>query len=243
MRVNLNELFIRDAFAQAFADAAPGGRILDLGCGVKPYASFYEPHFTHCVAADYAPRRPDISLCVDAQSLPFADASFDAVLFSEVVEHVPRPADAIMEIGRVLRPGGMLVLSWPMHYSLHEIPWDYSRLTEFGMDSLCRAAGLEIVWLRRRGDAFAVSFEIVSHLMRGLAESMRRLPGIGRLLRPVAALTDLLLAVATRLLYGLERDARRLKPSRPGAALTGVAGHLCLWTLGYCAIARKAHRP
>jgi SAM-dependent methyltransferase len=54
-------------------------------------------------------------LHVDAQRTHFPDASFDVVLSSDVLEHVPRPADAHREIHRVLRPGGRHVFTVPFY--------------------------------------------------------------------------------------------------------------------------------
>lgn len=47
--------------------------------------------------------------------LPFADASFDRIVASEVLEHVVRPEAAIAEISRVLAPGEIAVVTVPMH--------------------------------------------------------------------------------------------------------------------------------
>lgn len=49
----------------------------------------------------------------DAEKLPFADDSFDSVLCTEVIEHLPRPQIAIDEMFRVLKPGGLAVISTP----------------------------------------------------------------------------------------------------------------------------------
>ena len=49
----------------------------------------------------------------DAQRLPFEDGSFDAVLIWEVLEHLPSDLDALEEVARVLRPGGMFAVSVP----------------------------------------------------------------------------------------------------------------------------------
>jgi 2-polyprenyl-3-methyl-5-hydroxy-6-metoxy-1,4-benzoquinol methylase len=51
-------------------------------------------------------------------ALPFPDASFDAVLAFEVVEHVDDDTGLIDEVARVSRPGGMLIMSTPVHASM-----------------------------------------------------------------------------------------------------------------------------
>ena len=49
------------------------------------------------------------------QHLPFADATFDWVLISEVLEHIPQPVPVVREAARVLRPGGRALLTVPRH--------------------------------------------------------------------------------------------------------------------------------
>jgi SAM-dependent methyltransferase len=71
----------------------------------------------------------------------FADASFDAVFLLEVLEHVATPDLAISEIYRVLAPGGVLVLSTPFLFEIHEAPHDYFRFTEHGLRLLLRGFG------------------------------------------------------------------------------------------------------
>ena len=59
-------------------------------------------------------------VCGDAMLLPFRDASFDTVVAGEIIEHVGRPEDLIREAGRVLTPGGRLVVTTPNPFCL---PW------------------------------------------------------------------------------------------------------------------------
>lgn len=76
----------------------------------------------------------------DVQRLPFPDDSFDTVLCTEVLEHVPDPWGAVREIRRVLRPGGQALLTspfmWPWHGSKRYA--DYWRFTADGWRALCR---------------------------------------------------------------------------------------------------------
>ena len=77
----------------------------------------------------------------------------DGVVCLEVIEHVPDPARAIIEIARVLKPGGKAWVSMPFLYPLHNEPFDFQRYTEFGLRRDMARASLEVVSLDRTGHA------------------------------------------------------------------------------------------
>jgi SAM-dependent methyltransferase len=100
-----------------------GGRFLDLGCGTGATGAWLSTH-GRLVAADFEPlaltlhreRHPDSEVVAcDARTLPFADASFDAVLCVTMLCHrsIESPAAVVAEMTRVLRPGGLLCLWEP----------------------------------------------------------------------------------------------------------------------------------
>lgn len=96
-----------------------GARILDVGAawgfGTAPLSREYELHALD-IKPEYVKRSsPDLAgrLIASATALPYRDGSFNAVLCLEVLEHIPNPAPAVAEIARVLRPGGLLVVSVP----------------------------------------------------------------------------------------------------------------------------------
>jgi SAM-dependent methyltransferase len=127
-----------------------GDRVIDVGCGVQPYRALVE-RFRSYVGFD-SPSRPDSAANADvfgdATALPFADASADLMLCTEVMEHVPDPAAMIAEIRRVLCPGGHLVLTVPFMWQLHDEPYDYWRFTEFGLREMLERGGFQVETLR-----------------------------------------------------------------------------------------------
>jgi SAM-dependent methyltransferase len=68
----------------------------------------------------------------DGTRLPFRDASMDAIVCLEVIEHVRDPEQLLAEIHRVLKPGGRALMSMPFLYPVHDAPHDYQRLTRYG---------------------------------------------------------------------------------------------------------------
>ncbi len=131
------------------AAGLPGWLVLDVGCGKKPYAD----HFAGCryigLNSSAADASPDV--LGDAQRLPFRDGVADMVFSTQVAEHLPEPHLMFVEAYRVLRPGGVLILTAPFHWPLHEEPLDYFRFTRYGLERLVRAAGFGKVQLVEDG--------------------------------------------------------------------------------------------
>jgi SAM-dependent methyltransferase len=141
------------------------GRLLDVGCGEKPYEHLFRPYVTEylgieheetfaATAAAARERRPD--LVYEGRHLPFEDRSFDTVLSVQVLEHTPHPGALIAEMARVLKDDGLLVLSAPFQFRLHEEPHDYFRYSPHGLRVLCAEAGLEIVEVLAQGSLWSV---------------------------------------------------------------------------------------
>jgi len=98
-----------------------GQRVLDVGCGSGFYTTQFRDLGNRMAATDitlegvHAVVQMGIPVTLSdvEKGLPFADGSFDMVTFIEVVEHLLRPDQALREIHRVLRPGGLLLLTTP----------------------------------------------------------------------------------------------------------------------------------
>jgi SAM-dependent methyltransferase len=126
------------------------GRLLDIGCGEKPYRALFAPFVTEHVGLDRTDTqhfRGAIDLYGYADAIPVAAMSFDTVLCTTVLEHVEEPARALAEIHRVLRPAGTLILTAPLFWHVHEAPRDFYRYTAHGLRYLCEKAGFTIIEL------------------------------------------------------------------------------------------------
>lgn len=140
------------------------GRLLDLGCGEVPLLLAYEPLTSEVTCADWSAsyheqRHVDVA-CDLSEPLPFDDGSFDTVLLSDVLEHLPEPAGLWRETARVLAPGGKAIVNVPFLYGLHEPPHDYYRYTEFALRRFVERAGLELLLLEPIGGAPEVVVDI-----------------------------------------------------------------------------------
>lgn len=111
------------------------GRLLDLGAGNQPYLGWYQDVADDVVAFDAIPG-DDTDVVGTATALPFADGVFDTVLCASVLEHVENVENAVAEVARVLKPGGLFLVSVPFVYPTHEAPYDFWRTTHHGLRSL-----------------------------------------------------------------------------------------------------------
>jgi SAM-dependent methyltransferase len=96
------------------------GRHLDVGTGRGDGTALVAEVAAPCIGLEYglrsallAARRGCTIARGDARRLPFAAGCFDSVTCLDVLEHVPRPREAVAELARVLRPGGVLILQTP----------------------------------------------------------------------------------------------------------------------------------
>lgn len=132
---------VRHALARwlrAQADELAGGgkvRILDVGCGPKPYYPFFAGVASEYVGVDVV-ENPAAELLGAVEALPVEDASFDVVLCTQVLEHSDDPAQAVRELRRVTRPGGRVLASTHGVQVYHPSPVDYWRWTHEGLRRL-----------------------------------------------------------------------------------------------------------
>jgi SAM-dependent methyltransferase len=241
----INDIVIDAFVSDAFRRIGPLDRLLDLGCGVMPYARHYQAGVREVVSGDYDVRAR-ISVRLSAMAMPFRDACFDAVLFSEVLEHLHDPEAALREIGRVLRPGGWLILTVPFNYLQHEIPYDHIRYTQFGLVSALKRHNICVSRLYQRGSLLTLLAALAEFLLRLLGAGLSRLPILGCILRPLNRLALAAWIRTCRLVWGHLAERNLLDAEQQqlalfdGRNLHGARGHLRLWTLGYCVLARRS---
>src|SRR5205085_11352689 len=115
--------------AEQAARVPTGSRVLDVGAGSAPYRAL----FAHCdyKTQDFVQLRGDqlrhggytaIDVVCGANAIPVPDASFDVVVCTEVLEHVPEPIAVVREFGRIVSAVGRLLLTAPLWSGIHQEP-------------------------------------------------------------------------------------------------------------------------
>nr|QIP04562.1 class I SAM-dependent methyltransferase [Bradyrhizobium symbiodeficiens] len=118
--------------AENAARVPAGSKVLDVGAGSAPYRAL----FAHCkyLTQDFAQLKDEqlrhggyapIDFVSQANAIPVPDASFDVIICTEVLEHVPEPIAVIREFGRIVVPGGHLILTAPLGSGIHQEPYHF----------------------------------------------------------------------------------------------------------------------
>lgn len=132
------------------------GKLLDFGCGAKPYQSLFS--VDEYIGVDFQGEGHDhsneqIDVYYDGKTLPFDNDSFDSIFSTEVFEHVFNLHEMLQELNRVLKPGGQMLITCPFAICEHEQPNDFARYTSFAIRHLLHEHGFEVVQQEKLGTA------------------------------------------------------------------------------------------
>jgi SAM-dependent methyltransferase len=163
------------------------GRVLDFGCGIKPY----EPLFSvsEYIGVDYAGEgetypKDKVDFLYDGKTLPFPDADFDGIFTTEVAEHVFNLPEILSELNRVLKPGGLLLLTCPFTMPEHEMPNDYARYTSASMRFLMEQKGFEVRTLEKTGNFIESIYQLrIIYADRHFVQFFRKIPVLRTIVR------------------------------------------------------------
>jgi ubiquinone/menaquinone biosynthesis C-methylase UbiE len=182
-RVGISNAANRDQWIIQQLKKLPAGlRLLDAGAGEQPYKKYCQ--HLHYVAQDFAQYNPHdlaeglqmkeweygtLDIVSDVTAIPEANGSFDAILCTEVIEHIVNPIEAIKEFRRLLKPGGQLILTAPFCSMTHFAPYHfYSGYNRFFYEEVLAAQGFEQVQLVENGNYFEY-----------LAQELKRVDSVG----------------------------------------------------------------
>lgn len=170
----VNPLYIvRRGLLRGISELAPRieGRVLDFGCGSRPYETLFTRASSYTgvdiQVSGHDHRDSKVDVFWDGSTLPFNDASFDAVVCFEVLEHVFDIDRVLSEIRRVLKPGATFMLSIPFAWDEHEAPYDFARYTSYGMRHVLERRGFAIEVLKKTNTyVLAVSQAFIAYLVQ-----------------------------------------------------------------------------
>jgi len=139
------------------------GDILDVGSGKSDrYSRLFKPN--KYVRLDIDPScKPDI--VADAQNIPLPDGSFDSIISTQGLEHIPNPSKAILEFYRVLKKNGYCLITVPFFNELHEEPHDYWRFTKYSLEMMFKETGFKIISIEQRGGFFSVLAQLFTRYL------------------------------------------------------------------------------
>ncbi|RYZ27743.1 MAG: class I SAM-dependent methyltransferase [Chitinophagaceae bacterium] len=187
--ITASNYLIRNRLLKSIQSLAPSlkGKLMDFGCGQKPYRSlftvdeyigvdFENPGHSHSNEA--------IDVYYDGKSLPFPDATFDSIFSSEVFEHVFNLYEILPELNRVLKPGGLFLLTCPFAFCEHEQPNDFARYTSFAIKHLLQQNGFEIVEQRKTGNSIEAIYQLrLVYINQHITPVVRKIPVFRSLFR------------------------------------------------------------
>jgi len=140
------------------------GKLLDFGCGSKPYKSLFS-NVEEYIGLDYENEGHDhsdeqVDVFYNGKDVPFDDETFDSILSTQVFEHVEDVDLAIKELHRVLKKDGQILVTAPFVFPEHELPHDYRRFTANGLSSLLQRHGFEVLEISKNGNFREVIWQL-----------------------------------------------------------------------------------
>ncbi|MEN8169043.1 MAG: class I SAM-dependent methyltransferase [Pseudomonadota bacterium] len=188
---------IHDKQLLNYAGRYLSGKLIDIGCGTKPYKDMLSPFVEEHVGLDHEVTfhdKSNIELFGTAYEIPSDDKTFDSAICTAVLEHLEEPEQALRECYRVLKPGGVAIYSVPFIWHLHEEPRDFYRYTKYGLKYLFEKSNfkvLEIVPL----SGFWVTFGQLSvyniyRFNRGPLRYIPIIPALGLAIQGISYILD-----------------------------------------------------
>jgi len=128
------------------------GRLIDIGCGDMPFKQCLPDGVVQYDTLDMEARTEGVTYIASAMDMRIiADNTYDSAICFEVLEHVPNPFVAVAEINRILNDQGVLIISVPHMWPIHEAPHDYLRFTCFGIKHILEENHFEVLEIQTSG--------------------------------------------------------------------------------------------
>lgn len=160
------ELFVRESAKTV----KQGSKVLDAGAGPCPYKNF----FKHCEyeATDFIDPHKILDFTCTLEKIPRKDNCYDAILSTEVLEHVENPQKVMEELYRVLKKRGKLFLTVPQGWKIHQEPYNYFYFTRYGLELLLKKSGFKKFKITPKGGYFWLLSDTIR--FNGILEQYRK---------------------------------------------------------------------
>ena len=188
---------IHDRQLKQCASEYLSGRLIDIGCGTKPYKDLLAPYITEHTGVDHEETLHDqfnIDRFGTAYNLPAEAREFDCALCTAVLEHLEEPELALKECRRVLKRGGVAIYSVPFIWHVHEEPRDFYRFSKYGLKYLFEKVGFEIIEIRALSGFWVTFGQLfvynIYRFNRGPLRFVPIIPAMGLVIQGISYLLD-----------------------------------------------------
>ncbi len=144
------------------------GTLVDIGCGRMPYRQKLISQVNKYIGIDHpktstlykGQMKPDIY--ADATKIPLESNYCDTAILLMVAEHLPEPQKALIEVNRILKKSGVLILSTVQNYPVHDPPYDYQRFTKYGLMNLLANSNFKIIEQKSEGNIIVLCLQYIN---------------------------------------------------------------------------------
>ena len=148
--INPQRNYIERFIKQAALQLSEEDILLDAGAGPSPYKHYFKCKYE----ATEIYHASNINFMCSLDRIPKKDNTYDAILNTEVLEHVSDPTKVVNEMYRVLKKDGKLFLTVPQTYCLHQEPYNYYYFTKYVIHNLLTEVGFKNIKIKPRGGYF-----------------------------------------------------------------------------------------
>jgi len=140
------------------------GKLLDFGCGNKPYKNLFA--VKEYIGLDvknkgYEYNEGEVDVFYDGEKIPFEDEFFDSIFSSEVFCHIQNLDNILIELNRVLKIGGNILITTPFLTEELSVGYDYWRFTSLGLKEFFKKSGFEVVCQEKVNTNIETIFQLI----------------------------------------------------------------------------------
>lgn len=140
-------------------------KVLDVGAGRLFYRNLIKNYSNNYKSIDFEKTHEDIDYIGTTSKIPLDNNSVDVIFCSQVLEHVPDPSESFKEFNRVLKKGGIAIITVPFLSYLHNEPYDFFRYTKYSLNKMSIDSGFEVLELKEIGGIFSFLGYIIGTIL------------------------------------------------------------------------------